>query len=235
LLEVKNLEAGYGSITILRNISLTVGDNEIVCVIGANGSGKTTLLKTIAGIIKRSKGQIKFNDQRIDMLGPHDIYKLGLVYVTGGMEVFPKLTVLENLLVSSSLRELKKKRLDSLKYVYHLFPILEERKKQMAGTLSGGERQMLAIARGIMAQPKLLMLDEPSAGLMPSLVTLLYEKILEIHKEKKISILLVEQDVLQALKIANRGYVLENGKIIMEDVADSLLKNKNLIKAYVGV
>ncbi|MEM3759877.1 MAG: ABC transporter ATP-binding protein [Candidatus Bathyarchaeia archaeon] len=235
MLEVNGLESGYGEITVLREINIKVGNDEIVCLIGSNGSGKTTLLKTIAGLLKPIKGEIIFNGQRIDGISPSRICELGIVYVPGAMEVFPRMTILENLLVSSMTKRAKEKRAETLKMVCEIFPVLEERKKQLAKTLSGGERQMLAIARGLMTQPKLMMLDEPSAGLMPRVTALIYEKLLEIRETFGVSVLLVEQDVLNALKVSNRGYILENGQIIYEGNSTTLMRDEKLMRAYLGL
>ena len=234
LLEVKNIRVTYGSIPAIYGVSFRVNSGEIVCIIGSNGVGKSTLLKAISGLEHPVDGEIVFEDKRIDKLLPHDIVKLGISYVPEGKRIFFRVTVEENLILGSFIHKDKSKRAENLEYVYSLFPRLEERNKQKAGTLSGGEQQMLAIARGLMSKPKLLMLDEPSLGIMPKLVDKIFEAIEEISKTG-MTILLVEQNVREALELANRAYILQTGKIILEGQSAELLESDMVRKAYMGL
>ena len=234
LLEVKNIRVTYGSIPAIYGVSFRVNSGEIVCIVGSNGVGKSTLLKAISGLEHPVEGEIVFEDKRIDKLLPHDIVKLGISYVPEGKRIFFRVTVEENLILGSFIHKDKSKRAENLEYVYSLFPRLEERNKQKAGTLSGGEQQMLAIARGLMSKPKLLMLDEPSLGIMPKLVDKIFEAIEEISKTG-MTILLVEQNVREALELANRAYILQTGKIILEGQSAELLESDMVRKAYMGL
>jgi branched-chain amino acid transport system ATP-binding protein len=234
LLEVKNIRVTYGSIPAIYGVSFRVNSGEIVCIVGSNGVGKSTLLKAISGLEHPVEGEIVFEDKRIDRLLPHDIVKLGISYVPEGKRIFFRVTVEENLILGSFIHKDKSKRAENLEYVYSLFPRLEERNKQKAGTLSGGEQQMLAIARGLMSKPKLLMLDEPSLGIMPKLVDKIFEAIEEISKTG-MTILLVEQNVREALELANRAYILQTGKIILEGQSAELLESDMVRKAYMGL
>ena len=234
LLEVKNIRVTYGSIPAIYGVSFRVNSGEIVCIVGSNGVGKSTLLKAISGLEHPVEGEIVFEDKRIDKLLPHDIVKLGISYVPEGKRIFSRVTVEENLILGSFIHKDKSKRAENLEYVYSLFPRLEERNKQKAGTLSGGEQQMLAIARGLMSKPKLLMLDEPSLGIMPKLVDKIFEAIEEISKTG-MTILLVEQNVREALELANRAYILQTGKIILEGQSAELLESDMVRKAYMGL
>jgi len=232
MLELFNVRTSYGKIEALKGVFLQVNEGEIVTIIGANGAGKTTLLKTISGLLPVHQGEIKFFDEKISLLQPHEINARGIIQVPEGRKIFPLLTVKENLELGAYLKkrnEIKK----NLEKVYHLFPVLKEREKQLGITLSGGEQQMLAIARALMAEPKLLMLDEPSMGLAPILVEKIFQIIKEINQQGT-TILLVEQNAHQALKIATRGYVLETGKIVLSDTAENLLNNEEVKKAYLG-
>jgi len=232
LLRVEDLVSGYGKIEVLKKVSITVNEGEIVCVLGANGAGKTTLINTISGLVPVRSGKILFMWKDITHMPPHKRVELGLVQVPEGRKIFPKLTVLENLEIGAftvNSTELKKKNLE---WIYSLFPILYERRKQKAGTLSGGEQQMLAIGRALMSNPKLLMLDEPSMGLAVKMISLIFDVIKEISK--KVSILLVEQNANKALSIVDRGYLIETGKIVLSASRDVLITSEEVRKVYLG-
>jgi branched-chain amino acid transport system ATP-binding protein len=231
---VENINTFYSSIQVLRDVSFDIQEGEIVSMVGGNGAGKTTLLKTISGLLSPRLGTINFLGERIDRLPPYKIVEKGAIQIPEGRKLFPPLTVLENLKLGAYLPSNKEKRAESLKRVFQIFPILEERKDQLAGTLSGGEQQMLAIGRGLMSLPKLLMLDEPSLGLAPLMVKEIFRVINEINKQGT-TILLVEQNVKQSLALANRGYVLENGRIVLSGNSDELLRNEHTKKAYLGM
>lgn len=232
MLELFDVHTSYGKIEALKGVSLEVKEGEIVALIGANGAGKTTLLKTICGLLPVHKGEIKFFEGKISFLKPHEINARGIIQVPEGRKIFPRFTVKENLVIGAYRRK-KKEINQSLEKVYSLFPVLKERQNQLGLTLSGGEQQMLAIARALMADPKMLMLDEPSMGLAPVLVEKIFQIIKEINQQGT-TILLVEQNAYQALRVASRGYVLETGKITLTDTADNLLKNEKVKKAYLG-
>ena len=232
MLKLENVCCGYGQREVLKNLSIEVGEREIVTIIGANGAGKTTTLMTISGLIKVRSGKIIFSSREINNRPPQRIVEQGIVQVPEGRHIFPQLTVLENLQMGAFLRRDEKIDQD-LEYIFSLFPILSDRRKQNGGTLSGGEQQMLAIARGLMARPKLLLLDEPSLGLAPKFVDLIFEVILKINHEGT-PILLVEQNAQRALSIASRGYVIELGKVVLEGTASDLLQNQLVKQAYLG-
>jgi branched-chain amino acid transport system ATP-binding protein len=234
LLEVNELDIYYGDIQILNKISLEVKEGEIVSLVGANGVGKTTLVKAISGFLKPKRGSIVFMGQRIDHLPPNKIAKLGLLQVPEGRKLFTSMSVIDNLVMGGYLPEPKRNRRGNLKWVMELFPVLEKRKYQVAGSLSGGEQQMLAIGRALMSQPKLLILDEPSLGLAPLIVKQIFDLIKEING-KGTTILLVEQNVSQSLKLSNRAYVLENGKVAMSGIGEELLAHPHTKKAYLGL
>jgi branched-chain amino acid transport system ATP-binding protein len=234
MLEIKNLVVGYGAITTLHGISLSVKSGNIVTLIGANGAGKTTTLKTISGLLKPRSGEIFYDGKNISSLAPHEIVRLGISHVPEGRMIFANLTVLENLQMGAYLQKDKQIVRRELDLVFAMFPRLQERKKQIAGTLSGGEQQMLAIGRALMSKPKLLLLDEPSLGLAPILVKTIFEKIIEINRQQGITILLVEQNAKLALEISHFGYVLETGKIILQDDSAALRQNPQVKKAYLG-
>ncbi len=234
MLKVDKIVAKYGDIRALQNVSFKVDDGEIVSIIGSNGSGKSTSLNTISGVIRCSSGSIIFDDQEITQALPHQVVEAGIVQVPEGRRLFPYMTVFENLKLGSFNSHSRKNLRESLDEVFGYFPILAERKEQMAGTLSGGEQQMLAIGRGLMAKPKLLMLDEPSLGLAPIVVEQVFETVKRINS-RNITILLVEQDVFQALEVASRAYVLENGSIAVEGSAEDLLNDPRIKEAYIGI
>lgn len=232
MLEVKNIDVYYGAIHAIKDISFHVNEGEIVTLIGANGAGKTTTLQTISGLINAKSGNITLNDQGINSMGAHKILGLGMAQVPEGRRVFSQMTVEENLEMGAFIRTDKEIHND-INDMYKRFPRLGERKKQLAGTMSGGEQQMLAIARALMGKPKLLLMDEPSMGLAPILVEQIFKIIKEINKEGT-TILLVEQNAHMALSIADRAYVLETGKIILEGNAKDLLNDEKVKKAYLG-
>ena len=234
LLHIDDIQTYYGSIQALKGISFTVDQGEIVTLIGANGAGKTTTLHTISGILHPRHGSISFEGQPIHATPPHDIVKLGVAQSPEGRRVFGRLTVAENLDMGAFVRNDKAAIKSDIERVYTLFPRLKERQKQLAGTLSGGEQQMLAMGRALMASPRLLLLDEPSMGLAPILVDLIFETIIEINKQGT-TVLLVEQNALMALSIATRAYVLETGSIILSGTGKELLNNPEVMKAYLGM
>ena len=233
VLKISNIETYYGNIQVIKGVSCEVNEGEIVTLIGTNGAGKTTILKTISGLLRPRKGTIEFIGKRIERLKSSRIAKLGIAHCPEGRKIFPDMLVFENLelgtISSAGKVDLKKQ----LNLVYQHFPILKERKNQLAGSLSGGEQQMLAIGRSLMADPRLLLLDEPSMGLSPLLVKEIFEIITNIHKQGT-SMLLVEQNATLALKFAKRGYVLETGKVVIHDSCEALQKDERVKKAYLG-
>lgn len=235
ILAVQNLDAGYGRVQVLKDIAMEVGEREIVCLVGANGAGKSTLLKVISGIIPSYQGNVIFKGQKITNRKPNHIVREGLSHVPEGRQIFGSLTVRQNLLLGTYVHSIKKGEMEKLfAFVFSLFPILEKRLSQKAGTMSGGEQQMLAIGRGLMSQPKLLLLDEPSLGLAPLVVETILAVIQNL-RSTGISILLVEQNVNAALRIADRAYVLETGRIVTEGNARDLLENDDIKKCYLGM
>jgi branched-chain amino acid transport system ATP-binding protein len=234
LLRIEGLRAGYGDVEVLRGISLEIAAGEVVALLGANGAGKTTTMRTISGLLHPSGGRITFEDRRIDRLPAARIVELGLVQVPEGRKIFPSLTVLENLELGSYTRAARPHRRESLERVLALFPILAERRAQSAGTMSGGQQQMLAIGRALMARPRLLMLDEPSLGLAPMIVQEIFRIIGEINRAGT-TVLLVEQNTRQALALAGRGYVLENGRVVLSGAGRDLLDNEHVQRAYLGM
>jgi branched-chain amino acid transport system ATP-binding protein len=234
MLEIKNLTVCYGAISALHGISLSVPSGSIVTLIGSNGAGKTTTLKTISGLLKPKSGEIIYDGKNIAGLPPHAVVARGLSHVPEGRMIFANLSVRENLSMGAYLVRDKKIVRRELESVFAAFPRLKEREQQVAGTLSGGEQQMLAIGRALMSQPKFLMLDEPSLGLAPLLVKAIFEKIVEINRERGLTILLVEQNANRALEISNFGYVLETGKITLQGDSASLRQNPQVKSAYLG-
>ncbi|HWQ78206.1 MAG TPA: ABC transporter ATP-binding protein [Anaerovoracaceae bacterium] len=234
MLKINNLESGYGNIQILNGISMEIKDNQIVAIVGSNGAGKTTLLKTLTGLIPYMSGETIFDDEKISGLPTHQIVGKGISMVPEGRQLFSGLSVYENMLMGAYMKSAKAARDHSLKEMYELFPRLNERLSQKAGSLSGGEQQMLATARALMSRPKLLLMDEPSWGLAPILTTELFDKIRTI-RDSGTSVLIVEQNVYQALKIADWAYVMEKGEIVMEGVGVDLLDHPDLKKAYLGI
>ncbi len=234
MLKIRGLHTYYGDLHALRGVSLHVRDGEIVSVIGNNGAGKTTTLMTISGVLRSRQGEIEFDGRRIEAMKPAEIVGLGLGHVPEGRLLFSSMTVEENLLMGACTRRAKATRAESLTRVYSLFPRLKERHHQVAGTLSGGEQQMLAIGRGLMALPRMLMLDEPSLGLSPAMVTAMFDAVHQINRGGT-TILLVEQNVFRALKLAHRGYILEDGRIVAEGPSQQLLRDPQVRTAYLGL
>ena len=234
MLEIKNLAVSYGAINALHGISLSVAAGSIVTLIGSNGAGKTTALKTISGLLKPGSGEIRYGGRDIAGMPVHEIVKQGLAHVPEGRMIFANLSVYENLMMGAFLQRDKNVIRRELDFVFATFPRLQERAQQVAGTLSGGEQQMLAMGRALMSQPKFLMLDEPSLGLAPLLVKTIFEKIVEINRERGLTVLLVEQNAHRALEISHSGYVLETGKITLQGDSVSLRQNPQVQNAYLG-
>jgi branched-chain amino acid transport system ATP-binding protein len=234
LLRIANLEVCYGAISALRDVSFSIEAGRIVTLIGANGAGKTTTLRTVSGLLRAKRGSITFKGEDITRLPPHQIVARGLSHVPEGRMVFSNLTVDENLAMGAYLRHDKAKITESRDYVFSIFPRLKERLAQAAGTLSGGEQQMLAIGRALMGEPKLLMLDEPSLGIAPKLISTIFEKIVEINRNHGVTILLVEQNARLALEVSHDAYVLETGGVVMQGLSAELRTNPELKAAYLG-
>ncbi len=232
MLTISKVETFYGNIQALRGVDVKVEDGEIVALIGSNGAGKSTLLMTISGVNKAAAGEIIFNNKNIKNLAPHDIVNLGISQVPEGRRIFARLSVEDNLRLGASSNEKGKNFDQDVKDVYDLFPVLKDRLSQRGGTLSGGEQQMLAIGRAMMAKPKMLLLDEPSLGIAPKLVNQIFAAIKNINKEKEVTIFLVEQNAKKALELADRGYVLVNGNVTIQGSGQDLLKNKDIQAAY---
>jgi len=235
MLEVRHIETFYGNIRALKNVSLSINEGEIVTLIGANGAGKSTTLMSICGVTPPRNGEILFCGQPIQTLSAEKIVTLGICQVPEGRHIFPQMSVLENLEMGAYLRHDKAAIKSDIDEVFGRFPILEKRRQQAGGTLSGGEQQMLAISRALLARPALLLLDEPSLGLAPLIIKQIFEIIKKINSESNTTVFLVEQNANQALKIADRGYVMENGAITLEDRAENLLANDEVKKAYLGI
>jgi len=235
MLKLENVQAGYGSILALKNVSLEINQGEIITLIGANGAGKSTTLMTISGVVPCRSGQILFQDRPIQKKSSDEIVRMGICQVPEGRHIFPQLTVKENLDMGAFLRRDSAEIKRDMEYVFSLFPILAERRNQDGGTLSGGEQQMLAMSRALMARPQLLLLDEPSMGLAPLVIKQIFEIIKQINEENNTTIFLVEQNANQALHIADRGYVIENGTITLSGPAKDLLSNQDVQKAYLGI
>ena len=233
MLRLEAVEAGYGQTPCLKDVSLEVREGEIVALLGANGAGKTTTLMAISGLVAIRSGAVVFSEQSLNGLPPAEIVARGISHVPEGRRILPRLTVLENLLLGAYLRREARAVQQDLERMFELFPVLSQRSRQLAGTLSGGEQQMLAIARGLMARPKLLLLDEPSLGLAPKLVVTIFETIRRINQEG-MTILLVEQNAYLALRTAHRGYVMEAGRIVLADTAEALAKSPHVKAAYLG-
>jgi branched-chain amino acid transport system ATP-binding protein len=238
MFEIKGLNVGYGKVQVLWDVSLRVEQGEIVTVLGPNGAGKSTLLQTALGLLKpmepRESGRITYRNQRIDGRSPEEIVRLGIALIPEEKSLFPDMSVLDNLKMGSYIRRARVERSESLELVFKLFSRLAERKKQMVNTLSGGERQMVAIGRALMSKPDLLMIDEPSIGLQPLLIAKIFDTIREING-RGVTILLVEQNVFFSLEISNRAYVLENGRVVMEGKGKDLLDNPHVKKAYLAI
>ena len=234
MLRVDNIDVFYGDLQILWDVSFEVNEGEIVALVGANGSGKSTTLKTISGLLSPANGSILFQDQQLHMIPANKIIEHGVAHVPEGRRLFPEMTVRENLIMGSLSPAAKAKRNETMEWVFGLFPRLREREKQMAGTLSGGEQQMVAVGRGLMALPKLIMFDEPSLGLAPILVADIFRIIKRINKEG-VTVLVTEQNTKQSLETSDRGYVLENGRVVLSGSGQELLDNEHVKQAYLGI
>lgn len=234
LMNVEKLNVFYGDVHVVWDVTFSVKEGDIVSVIGANGAGKSSVLRAISGLIRPASGKILFRDRTIHSLRTRAIVELGVVLIPEGRFIFPEMSVLENLEMGSYLKKAKERRAESLNWVFNLFPILAERRHQMAGTLSGGEQQMLAIGRGLMSLPQMLMLDEISLGLAPNIVSRLFQTVIEINRGGT-TMLLVEQNVLHALKISHHGYVLENGRLVISGTSRELLEDPQTKRAYLGI
>lgn len=235
MLKLDNIHSGYGNKLAIKNVSLEINEGEIITLIGANGAGKSTTLMTICGVVPCRSGKITFQGRAIQAMDPDQIVRLGICQVPEGRHIFPQLTVKENLDMGAFLRKDKEGIKKDMEYVYSLFPILAERRNQDGGNLSGGEQQMLAMSRALMARPQVLLLDEPSMGLAPLVIRQIFEIIKQINKESNTTIFLVEQNANQALHIADRGYVMETGEITLTGSAQELLANQDIQKAYLGI
>ncbi len=234
MLDVRNVDAGYGSTVILQDVSLRVEAGEVVTIVGANGAGKTTTLRTISGLVTPKSGGVFFEGEEISKLQPHDVVDRGITLIPEGRQLFPDMSVRENLLMGAHRRDARGVRSETLAEVLDLFPRLGERLEQHASSLSGGEQQMVAIARGMMARPRLLMFDEPSLGLAPIIVEQVFDVISKVAASG-MTVLIVEQNVWHTLKAADRGYVLENGEMVLDDAAEALLRNDHVRQAYLGI
>jgi branched-chain amino acid transport system ATP-binding protein len=234
MLKVSNIDVFYGDLQVLWDISFEVKEKEILVLIGANGAGKSTTIKTVSSLLTPKKGRIEFNGIRMDRLPPHKIIEHGIVHVPEGRRLFADMSVEENLIMGTLHGKAKSKRFETMEYVYDLFPRMKERRKQMAGTLSGGEQQMLAVGRGLMSLPELMMFDEPSLGLAPILVQEIFSMVRRINEEG-VTVLLVEQNVRQTLAMCNRAYVLENGKVVLEGTSKELMNNEHVKEAFLGI
>jgi branched-chain amino acid transport system ATP-binding protein len=235
MLEVRNIKTYYGNIQALKGVDIQISEGEIITLIGANGAGKTTTLMSISGVVPPRTGEVLFLGESISGLQPNEIVAQGICQVPEGRRIFPYLTVSENLDMGAFLRTDSKEIKKDIDYIFTLFPILAERRNQAGGTLSGGEQQMLAVGRALMSKPRLLLLDEPSLGLAPLVVKRIFEIIKKINQESKTTIFLVEQNANLALKVAHRGYVMENGKITLSDTSQNLMANEEVKKAYLGI
>ena len=235
MLELDGVEVAYGGLKALNGVSVKVGNGDFVSIVGPNGAGKTTLFKAISGIVKPIAGRILFEGRDLLTVEAADRPHLGIAHVPEGRQVFPNLTVLENLEMGAWTEAGRRDWAENLDYILRLFPVLGQRRDQYAGTLSGGEQQMVAIGRGLASAPRLLMLDEPSMGLAPAIVDTIFERIVEIRRDKKLTVLLVEQRAVEALQSCDRGYVLETGRVVLEGTHEELLSNDRIRKAYLGI
>lgn len=235
MLEVTQLKASYGDTQVLFDVDLSISKGEFIAVLGPNGTGKTTLLRALSGFFDNLEGSVVFKGEDITSLPPDEITRKGMCHVQESDAIFTDMTIIENLLVGSYPEKARKKRSENLELVFDIFPRLNERQQQRAGTLSGGERKMLSVAKGLMSDPDLLMLDEPSAGLAPNLVEEMFERIQQIRRETGKTILLVEQRVIEALEVVDRAYILENGRVGIEGDADEVRRNSSVQEAYLGI
>jgi branched-chain amino acid transport system ATP-binding protein len=234
MLEVANIDVSYGDLQVLWDVSFRVNEGEIVALVGANGAGKSTTIKTVSGLLRPSSGSIRFLDQHLDQIPAHKIIEHGIAQVPEGRRLFPEMSVRENLIMGSLARQAKAKREETMEWIFGLFPRLREREKQLTGTLSGGEQQMCAVGRGLMALPRLILFDEPSLGLAPILVADIF-KIIERIKQEGVTVLIVEQNTKHTLEICDRGYVLENGRIVLTGSGQELLNDDHVKQAYLGI
>jgi len=234
MLKVNGIDVFYGDLQVLWDVSFEVKEKEILVLVGANGAGKSTTIRTISSLLTPRKGNIEFDGVRLDKTPPYNVIAHGIVHVPEGRRLFPQMSVEENLIMGTLQGEAKTKRLNTMERVYQLFPRLRERKKQLAGTLSGGEQQMLAVGRGLMSLPKLMMFDEPSLGLAPILVQDIFRIVRKINEEG-VTVLLVEQNVRQTLAMCHRAYVLENGRVVLEGTGEALMANQHVKEAYLGI
>jgi branched-chain amino acid transport system ATP-binding protein len=235
MLRVERIKASYDEVPALHEVSFKVEPGQIVSIVGANGAGKSTIMKSVSSVIKLDEGSIVFEDRRIDQMPAHRVVDLGIAHVPEGRRLFARLSVKQNLTLGAYTRKSPEHREATLKKIFQIFPVLASRQQQFAGTLSGGEQQMLAIARGLMSKPKLLMLDEPSMGIMPKLITEIFEMIQKVNREEGLTILLVEQNVQEALEVAHYAYILQTGRIVMEGKPEDLLKTDMIKTAYLGL
>lgn len=234
MLKVKGIDVFYGDLQVLWDVTFDVKEREILALVGANGAGKSTTIKTISALLTPKRGTIEFNGIRLDHLPAHKIIKHGIVHAPEGRRLFPEMSVEENLIMGSLYGEAKAKRFETLECMYEIFPVLRQRSRQMAGTLSGGEQQMLAVGRGLMSKPKLMMFDEPSLGLAPIVVQSIFNLVKRINEEG-VTVLLVEQNVMQTLAICDRAYVLENGRVVLKGTGRELMHNDHVKEAYLGI
>jgi branched-chain amino acid transport system ATP-binding protein len=235
MLQIDGIDVYYGDVQVLKNVSLDVQDKELVAVIGANGAGKTTLLKTISGLLKPRDGKITFDGNRISGVSAYKLVDRGIVQIPEGRLLFPEMTVRENLEMGGFLVKDKALQSERMETVFEMFPVLRERQKQLAGTMSGGEQQMLAVGRGLMAGPKVLMFDEPSLGLSPKLVSQIFDLVLKINKELGVTVLLVEQNVQHSCQISDRAFVIENGEVVLSGAGSEMLQIDHVRRAYLGL
>jgi branched-chain amino acid transport system ATP-binding protein len=235
MLQVNGIDVFYADVQVLKGVTLDVNDKELVAVIGANGAGKTTLIRTISGLLKPRRGTIDFGSKRISDIEPYQVVTHGIVQVPEGRLLFSEMTILENLQMGAFQTKSKKEYGEHLEMVYQMFPLLKERERQLAGTLSGGEQQMVAVGRALMSSPKMIMFDEPSLGLAPKLVQSIFEMVVRINKELGITVLLVEQNVQHSCQISDRAYVIENGEVVLRGTGHEMLENEHVRKAYLGL
>ena len=235
MIKVNNIDVGYGDVQVLYDVSLDIKDGELVAVIGANGAGKTTLLRAISGVLKATSGTIEFEEQEISNRPPDKIVAKGIVHIPEGRLLFPNMSVRENLMMGAYLTRSAEIKKEQMQAVFEMFPKMKERETQLAGTLSGGEQQMLAIGRGLMASPRLLMLDEPSLGLAPMLVQQVFDLAQQINRDFGVTVLLVEQNVRKSCEISNRVFVLENGRVVLSGSGKNMLENDHVREAYLGL
>jgi branched-chain amino acid transport system ATP-binding protein len=234
MLKVENIDVSYGDLQVLWDVSFEVNEGQIVALVGANGAGKSTTLKTVSGILRPTSGSIRFLDQRLNQIPAHKIIDHGIAHVPEGRRLFPEMSVRENLIMGALSPRAKAKRNETMEWIFGLFPRLRERHKQLAGTLSGGEQQMCAVGRGLMALPRLIMFDEPSLGLAPILVADIF-KIIQRIQQEGVTVLIVEQNTKHTLEICTRGYVLENGRVVLSGTGQELLNNEHVRQAYLGI